>query len=234
MRKAIVAVLISGALVVSAETARADGDTPPFAAMAPIERYLTADRNQEIVLARSAAPASISGDAAILVLTRKGYEVAAEGKNGFTCLVERGWMAPLDGPDFMDPNLRGPVCYNAVAVRTHLPYVFNRTRLALAGRDREQMRGEIAHQVATKELPVPEPGGMSYMTSKEQALGRNGHWHPHVMVHLPRTDAAVWGANFPGSRVFADPTQEKDPEPETTFFVVVDSWSDGTRPDHDH
>jgi len=226
MRKAIATVILSGTFMVAATA----GDTPPFATMVPIELYLTPDRNLEIALARSAAPASVSGDATILVLTRKGYDVAAEGKNGFTCLVERGWMAPLDGPDFMDPTLRGPVCYNAVAVRTHLPYVFNRTRLALAGRDREQMRQEITRQVASKDLPVPETGGMSYMMSKGQALGRNGHWHPHIMFHLARADAAAWGANSAGAPVFADPTQEKDPEPETTFLVVVEHWSDGTRP----
>ena len=27
------------------------------------------------------------------------------------------------------------------------------------------------------------------------------HWHPHLMFHIPKTDAATWGANLPGSPV---------------------------------
>ena len=196
---------------------------------ASLDKYLMPDQSQEIALARTAGPAALSKEAAILVLTAEGYKTAVEGKNGFTCLIERGWMAPFDGPDFMDPNLRAPVCYNAAATRSHLPYIFNRTRLMLAGRTKDEMREEIKKQVASQELPTPETGAMSYMLSKQQNLGKNGHWHPHVMFHLPRSDAAGWGANIKGSHVFADPIQASDPEPETTFFVVVDAWSDGTR-----
>ncbi len=205
----------------------------PAQAAGPLDRYLIADRNQEVALARSAAPPSISDDATILVLTSKGYETAAEGKNGFTCLVERGWTSPLDGPDFMSLKVRAPVCYNAAAARTHLPYTINRTRLALAGRSKEQMRDEISEQVKNHELPALEMGAMAYMMSKDQALGENGHWHPHMMFHLPRTDAASWGANFAGSRVYTDPLQEKEPEPETTFFVPVEYWSDGNPFNHE-
>jgi len=194
-----------------------------------LDAYLIADQSHEVALARSAAPASLSGDATIMVLTPAGYKTVVDGKNGFTCLVERGWMAPFDGPDFMSAKMRAPVCYNAVAVRSHLPYTFNRTRLFLAGRTKEQMREEITKQVAKNELPVPELGAMSYMMSKQQDLGQNAHWHPHVMFHLPRTDMASWGANLPGTHVYADPTQLTEPEPETTFFAVVDSWSDGSR-----
>lgn len=57
--------------------------------MAPIARYQTASRAAEIALARSAAPASISGSARILVLGKHGYETAVAGKNGFVCLVVR-------------------------------------------------------------------------------------------------------------------------------------------------
>src|SRR6266852_5386944 len=65
-----------------------------YASMAPLDQYLMADRNAEIALARSAAPDAISGDAKIMILGRHGYETAVEGKNGFVCVVERGWMSP--------------------------------------------------------------------------------------------------------------------------------------------
>ena len=48
-------------------------------------------------MARSAAPEAISRDADVLVLGRHGYETAVKGKNGFVCVVERGWMGPFDG-----------------------------------------------------------------------------------------------------------------------------------------
>ena len=63
----------------------------PYPAMAPLEQYLMLDRNEEVTLARSAAPDSISRDAEVLVLCKHGYETAVQGKNGFACLVERSW-----------------------------------------------------------------------------------------------------------------------------------------------
>jgi hypothetical protein len=49
--------------------------------MAPVDQYLM-ERNAEILLARSAAPDSISSDATVLILGRQGYETAVEGRNG--------------------------------------------------------------------------------------------------------------------------------------------------------
>jgi hypothetical protein len=56
--------------------------TTPYPKMAPIERYLM-DRTEEITLARSAAPDSISRDVTILILGRQGYETAVQGKKRF-------------------------------------------------------------------------------------------------------------------------------------------------------
>ena len=68
---------------------------------------------------------------------------------------------------------------------------------------------------------------MSYMMSKDGYLGDGvGHWHPHLMFHIPKTDAASWGANLPGSPVVLDTRQI--PEPQTMFMVPVGEWSDGT------
>src|ERR1700748_2195399 len=91
-------VLVMG--FVGAQQGQAQSPNAAYATMAPLDQYLMADRNAEIALARSAAPESISGDAKIMVLGRHGYETAAEGKNGFVCLVERAWMSPADDPGF--------------------------------------------------------------------------------------------------------------------------------------
>jgi hypothetical protein len=108
-----------------------------------------------------------------------------------------------------------------------MPYTFNRTELALAGLSKPQMLDRIKTAVAKNELPTPEPGAMSYMMSREQYLSDAvGHWFPHLMFHIPRTDGASWGANLDGSPVVMDPREV--PEPETIFFVPVSTWSDGT------
>ena len=93
------------------------------------------ERDAEIALARSAAPESISRDAGVMVLGQHGYETAVQGKNGFMCLVERGWSAPLDDPSFWNPKLRGPICFNAAAVRSYVPISMKRTESILASLD---------------------------------------------------------------------------------------------------
>jgi hypothetical protein len=55
--------------------------TTPYPHMAPIDEYLMTDQGEEIALARSAAPKSISRDAEVLVLKSNGYERGAKGKN---------------------------------------------------------------------------------------------------------------------------------------------------------
>ncbi|MFZ0480291.1 MAG: hypothetical protein WAL71_14200 [Terriglobales bacterium] len=194
--------------------------------MAPLEQYLIADGNAEIALARSAAPESISHDAEVLVLGRHGYETAVKGKNGFVCLVERGWTAPIDDPNFWNPKLRGPICLNPAAARSYLPLTIKKTEFILAGQSKAQMFESIKAGLDKKELPTPEVGAMAYMLSKEQYLGDSAqHWHPHLMFFLPQTDTATWGADLKGSPIFG----EKDPEDRLTeFFVPVAKWSDGT------
>ena len=201
----------------------------PYSSMAPLDQYLMADRAAEISLARSAAPPAISDHATVLVLARDGYEVATKGSNGFTCVVERSWMSPFDSWEFWNPKMRGPICYNPPATRSILPFTIKTTELALARLSNAEIQRRIQAVVANKELPLPEPGAMSYMMSKDGYLGDSvGHWHPHLMFHVPKTDAASWGANLSGSPVMLDTDHREVPEPETIFMVAVGKWSDGT------
>jgi len=232
-------IVLAIAMALGAAPALAGDGAAAYATMAPVAQYLMADRNAEIALARSAAPPAISDDATIMVLGGGGYEIAAKGKNGFVCLVERSWMSPFDSSDFWNPKLRGPVCYNPPAARSILPRTVKRTALALAGRSKPAMLDAIKAAVAKKELPQPEIGSMSYMMSHQQYLGDEGKsWMPHLMFHLPRTDAASWGANLPGSPIMLDDEHTQVPEPETIFMVAAGKWSDGTPyvrgADHSH
>ncbi len=234
---AVLATFILLAEPVFTRPAHAQESKSPYPAMAPLDQYLIADRDQEIALAKSAAPPALSSNATVMVLEKDGYHTAIEGKNGFTCIVERGWMSPLDSTDFWNPKLRGPVCYNPPAVRSILPYTILRTRLILSGLTKDQMVDSIRSQLADGLLPLPEEGAMSYMMSKDQYLGDGpAHWHPHLMFHLPRgMGAASWGANLDDSPVIVDTNHhEPGPEPETIFMVPVDHWSDGTPAVHQH
>ena len=204
----------------------------PYPSMAPFDQYLMTDRNAEIALARSAAPESISRDAEVLVLGRHGYETAVKGKNGFVCVVERGWMSPFDGDgaaNFWNPKIRGPVCFNPPAARSILPLTYKRTEMILAGQSKTQIIDGIK-TFMKQELPPLEPGAMSYMMSKEQYLTDDGHhhWMAHLMFYTPLMDGAVWGADLPKSPVMLNPQFSGAPEPIDVFMVPAGWWSDGT------
>lgn len=204
-----------------------------YPGMAAVEQYLMADSAAEIAMARSAAPEAIARDATVLVLATDGYRTAIDGKNGFTCLVERSWMSPFDSPGFWNPKIRGPICYNPAAVRTVLPYTLNRTKLFLSGLSKAQVHGIIEAGVQKKELVAPEAGAMSYMLSKMGYLNDSaGHWHPHLMFHVPSTGEASWGANVAGSPVLFNDEYRDVPEPETIFMLPVANWSDGSAGPH--
>jgi hypothetical protein len=197
--------------------------------MAPASQYLMGDQEAEIALARSAAPPGVSRDATILVLKEHGYEPVVKGKNGFVCLVERSWMGPVDWPEFWNPKVRGPVCFNPPAVRSVLPITYKRTELALGGMSRAQLIASMQDAIRKKELPALEPAAMAYMMSKQGQLGDAvGHWHPHLMFYSARSDGADWGADLPGSPVLLNPQFQGAPEPLANFNVRVPDWSDGT------
>jgi hypothetical protein len=216
-------VLVLTALAAGALPAQAQSVQTPYSHMAPLNEYLIPDRNAEIALARSAAPESISGKAEVMVLSRKGYEIAVPGTNQFVCLVERSWNG---APQFWNPKIRSPDCLNAAADRSYLPNVLMKTRLALAGKSQAQIAEAVQIAFKQKRLVPPGVGAMSYMMSKRGYLNdQAGHWHPHVMFFAPLAMGKAWGANLPGSPIIAsDDTLDRL----TIFMMPVASWSDGT------
>lgn len=196
----------------------------PF--MAPISRYAMS-RAEEIALARSAAPASIADHAEVLVLGRYAYETAVAGKNGFVCLVDRSWDLSFGDPEFWNPRIRAPECFNAAAARSVLPRYLERTRWVLAGDSMARMRARTEALRAAGRGMKPEPGSICFMMSRKGYLNDTiaGPWHPHVMSFALDVPPAAWGANLPGSPVAADDTAYK---PVTIFMFIAPDWSDGT------
>lgn len=233
----IVARLIGVAAALFAVSGAAADQPGSYSRMAAVDAYLM-DRAQEIAFARSAAPASISKDATILVLTRTGYETAVAGTNGFVCMVGRGFSGAPDWPERWNPKIRAAECQNPQAARSVAPIAKLRTAMTLAGRSDAQILDRIKAALRSGEIPPLQPGAMSYMMSKSSYLSEAGeHDMAHVMFFIPSKDGTSWGANAAGSPVFGGtywytmPGHEADAAtlpPLSVLLVGVCGWSDGT------
>ncbi|MGZ7038764.1 MAG: hypothetical protein ACXVJO_11370 [Thermoanaerobaculia bacterium] len=193
---------------------------------APIEQYRSKTPAEEIALARSAAPPSISSNAEVLVLGGSGYETAVKGTNGFVCLVERSWDAGFDDPQFWNPHIRGPNCFNEPAARTQLPQFLKRTEWVLSGASRQELIERTRSAFGNHTFTTPEPGALSYMLSKRGYVSDDaaGPWLPHMMLYVPHGQAAAWGAGAEGSPIIG----HDDSDIESTVLVIpVRRWSDG-------
>ena len=205
----------------------AASETIPYPAMAPIGQYRSLSEADEIVLAKSAAPASVADHAEVQVLGEHGYRTAVKGTNGFVCLVMRSWDVGFDNPEFWNPKMRAPQCMNAASVRSVLPRYLKRSEWVLAGVSKAEMQAREKAEWTAGTLKAPEPGAICYMMSKGGYLNdaAGGPWRPHVMFFAPRTEAGQWGADLPGSPVMSDSVNY---DKTTIFFVPVPKWSDGT------
>lgn len=213
-----------GAVLLCASAAHATD----YPSMAPIDQYLM-DRSAEIAMAKSAAPPSIANKASVLVLTRHGYVTAIKGSNGFVCAVERSWMSQYDFPQFWNPHMRGPICYNPIGVRSILPYTIRRTKLVLAGRSKPEIMAATKQGIENRTLPPLEAGALTYMMSKEGYLNDKArNWVPHLMFYFPRGDGSEWGADLPGAPPMLNPQFQESPESISVIMVPVSHWSDGT------
>jgi hypothetical protein len=217
----------------------AQSTTPTaYPTMAPVASYLIVNRQDEIALARSAAPPSVSSDATVLVLGKSGYETAAKGTNGFVCFVERSWTAPFSDPEFWNPKERAPNCFNANAVRSVLAQYVERTEWVLAGLSKEQIIEKAQAAFANHHFTDPEAGSFSFMLSKQAYVNDDagGAWLPHVMFFVPHGQAAAWAAGVDGSPIYGTDGAPYEP---TVLFVPVRRWSDGSpappaQPLHQH
>jgi hypothetical protein len=187
----------------------------------PIEEYLMPQGN-EIALAKSAASANISEQATIKVLTKSGFEVAQKGDNGSVCMVMRGFSAPTYTPAqfrnlIYDPSVRAPICFTPLAAREVLPYYEMRTKLAMQGKNPDEIAEGLQAAYARGELPRRDVVSFAYMWSADQQLGSGiGHWHPHMMVFAPYYDNSMVGGN-----TFGSPLPQLTDDAGTAFAVVV-------------
>ena len=218
------AAVLPAALALST-AASAAAAPEPYPAMAPLAQYLMA-QDDEVALARTAAPKAVSDDAEVMVLTKQGYVTVAKGSNGFLCLVERGWAGDSGFADFWNPKQRAPICFNAAAARSYTPIFLMKTRLALEGRSKKEITEQTSAALDSRQLPELAPGAMCYMMSRQQYLNdEDKAWRPHLMFFAPGSVAKTWGGNLAGSPLIAAEVPE---ERVTIFMMVAAKWSDGT------
>ncbi len=193
--------------------------------MAPIDSYLMANRDDEIAMARSAAPASIAAHASVMVLDRHGYVTAVKGTNGFVCLVVRSWDNEFDSKSdvFWNPQFHAPFCLNASGAQYELTLYLMRTQWAVAGASQKEIAAREQAAWAAGKLQKPKAGAMCYMMSRRGNLGGGSPWHSHVMFYVADEQASGWGANQRGVPIMGAATDHA-----TVFFVIVPFWSDGT------
>ena len=214
--KRLALVLLS--LLAGFPDARLHAQTPKYP---PLSEYLM-QRDAEIALAKTAAPANISDRATIKVLTTSGFQVVHEGVNGFVCMVMRAWSAPTYTPaEFRnlvyDPTVRAPICFDPGASRTVMPYYELRSTLGMAGKSPDQIAEGVQTAYVTGKLPRRDSVTFAYMWSAHQHLGPGiGAWHPHMMIFAPYYDNAMLGGNEFGS---ANPQVTDDAG--TPFSVAV-------------
>ncbi|HYC31663.1 MAG TPA: hypothetical protein VEB59_05195 [Gemmatimonadales bacterium] len=175
-------------------------------------------RAREIALARSAAPADVSKDAGVMVLTERGFEVAVTGTNGVTCVVNRSHPRSLE-----------PHCFDAEGSATVLPIELRRTELLREGRTAAEIDREIGEGLLSGKYRLPRRPAMSYMMSSGQILyddeGKHvGRWHPHIMIFYPNLTASDLGL---GTTPSTDAAVLVDPgKPLSNVMVLVQKFVD--------
>ncbi len=216
----VLAVIAAGPLSVASAAS-------PQPASARIQPYLIASKQQEIALARSAAPPSVSMHATVMVLGARGYVTAVKGSNSFVCLVSRSWdnTVSVQSATFWNPKTVAPYCFNATGAQSVLPNYLLKTQWVVAGASQAEIGEREKAARAAGKMPDPVPGAICYMLSKRGwGVGGNpGPWRPHIMFYFPTAQKPDWGDNLGHNPVYSSSADGT-----TIFYVLVPVWSDGS------
>jgi hypothetical protein len=170
---------VFGFLLFSAIAVAAQGPETP--ALPPL-----LDEAREVALAKSAGLPAWTGEAAIYVLKRGGYQVAQKGSNGFVCMVQR------DRPDTLEP-----ICLDPEGAETILPRYLREAELREQGKSEKEIEADTSERFRTGAYRAPRRNGIAYMLSKENRVfnGERVIWFPpHLMFYAPYAKSADVGA----------------------------------------
>jgi hypothetical protein len=150
-------------------------------------------RARQLELVRSAAPPEISDGATLYILGKKGYEVAQEGSNGFSCMVDREI-----------PETQEPQCFDAEGSATTLLARMRVEELRGQKIPEDEITAEIERGYKTGKYKAPRKPGIVYMLSTENwvladaATRQIVHFGPHLMFYAPyATDRDIGNSKGP-------------------------------------
>jgi Phage integrase family len=205
------------ALLVTAAKAQTPDLRKLYPKMAPLGLYLM-NRDAEITLARSAAPAAISRDASVLVLTRQGWETAVNGTSGFVCMVERGWAVSIDFAEMWNPQYGEPFHPDAMSNLA-------RDLIAQANLGKCGSCHTFRHTMAT--LMLDNGANIRYI---QQMLGHAEISSTEIYTHVAiRKLQKIHAATHPGatlerkvSAVASEGTSQANDERKTELMAALD------------
>lgn len=148
------------------------------------------EESREVAIARSAAPDFVSEDASVMALREGGYEIVAEGTNGFVCLVLRSWGESTFNADLAyDPTTIDPECLNSEAASVILPMQLYRAQLGLVGTPPEEIREKVQAGFREGRFTRVEGFSFSYMLS----TAMNKHPPPYNVLYARRLGrCGIW------------------------------------------
>ncbi|HEX7296857.1 MAG TPA: hypothetical protein VF251_13965 [Pyrinomonadaceae bacterium] len=141
-------------------------------------------REQEIELALSAGPEHLRADATVYVFGGKGYEKIRDGKNGFTCLVNR------DGNQSGDNDLK-PTCWDPEGSATIVPVMLRVGELIALRKTAKEIAADIDAGFKEGRFVSPQKSGIAYMLRGDvqydpatKEIGKT-LFPPHYMLYAP-------------------------------------------------
>lgn len=180
--------------------------------------------SDEVALARSAGPTSLSAGAAVYVWRDGEFLKVRDGSSGWACMVSRDTKA----------NGVFPMCFDPEATRTLMPVEMMRTKLRTRGLSHTAVEHEVEAAYNNGTLHYPDKPAMVYMMSSKQMLmayqgdkiQQVGAWHPHVMIYLPHATAGQFAlgaddGSAPVSAPFSDAGGVQ-------LVVEVPQWADSS------
>lgn len=156
-------------------------------------------RSQEILLARSAAPANIGDSATVYIFTDSGFVLAERGTNGAACYVSRSWPTSIE-----------PHCFDAEGAASIMRIHMREVELLHRGLTPDAAQREMAGDIFSGKLRLPSKPALSWMFSAEQKLISDngqpaGRWRPHIMIYYPYLAPMAGGdggaPTFPGGMI---------------------------------
>ncbi len=151
-------------------------------------------REQEIELALAAGPKHIQPEAAVYIFGKAGYEKVREGKNGFTCFVNR------DGHQHGEPVLR-PTCWDREGSATIVPVMLRVGELIAQGKSAADIKKDIDSGFHSKRFVSPKKTGIAYMLKGDLAFDEKKQqvsdtlFPPHYMFYAPGVSNDDLGVN---------------------------------------